>query len=131
MWQLRCKTSFCIYGKLYVICAATYVYDTLLCLWQLICYMCGNLCVRHILFSGNFYITSVTTSYKFFFGNSCAWHFFWSLWQLLCITKYDFMVNFFFFLTAWTKKCNFFIATLTLQMWQLMCRHLDNLCDSI
>ena len=83
-------------GKLCVICVATYVYDTLLYLWQLMCYMCGNLCARHLLFSGNFYITSVATSYKIFFGNSCAWHFFWTLWQLLCITNYDFMVNFFF-----------------------------------
>ena len=88
-------------GKLCVICVATYVYDTLLCLWQLMCYMCGNLCVRHLLFSGNFYITSVATSYKFFFGNSCAWHFFWSLRQLLCITNYDFMINFFF---SWQLK---------------------------
>ena len=41
-------------GKLCIICVATYVYDTLLCLWQLMCktppifwqllyYKCGNL----------------------------------------------------------------------------------------
>ena len=76
MWQLRCRTSFCICGKLCVICAATYVYDTLLCLWQLICYMCVNLCVKHLLFFGNFYITSVATSYKIFFR------------QLMCMTLF-------------------------------------------
>ena len=76
MWQLMCRTSFYICGKLCIICVATYVYDTLLCLRQLMCYMCGNLCVRHLLFSGNFYITSVSTSYKIFFR------------QLMCMTLF-------------------------------------------
>ena len=123
MWQLMCWTSFYICGKLCIICVTTYVYDTLLCLWQLMCYMCGNLCVRHLLFSGNFYITSVSTSYKIFFR------------QLMCMTlflvfvttpvhnKVWFHGKLIFFLTTY-KKMLFFIATLTLQVWQVMCRHL-------
>ena len=39
--------------------------------------------------------------------------------------------KFLFFLTTYTKNAIFFVATLTLQVWQVMCRHLGNLCDSI
>ena len=98
------RTSFCICGKLCVICAATYIYDTLLCLLQLICYMSGNLYIRHLMFSGNFYITNMATSYKIFF------------WQLMCLTlflvfvttpvhnKLWFHGKFLFFLDSLNKK---------------------------
>ena len=103
---------FVLCGKLCIICVTTYVYDTLLCLWQLMCYMCGNLCVRHLLFSGNFYITSVATLYKIFFR------------QLMCMTlflvfvttpvhnKVWFHGKFLFFLTTYTKNAIFLLQLL-------------------
>ena len=87
----------------------------------LICYMCGNLYIRHLIFSGNFYITSMATSYKIFF------------WQLMCMTlflvfvttpvhnKLWFHGKFLFFLDSLNKKNVIFLLQLLLYKCGNLC----------